>query len=367
MKGYRVVLSIVVLLIFVLKVNAQRKYQYVCLEHIAKSLNISSEIEMLPRGIFMFSYQGRPVKVCIDKNRIHHIGYSLFPLSFRYLSNSAIYDFVERYFLELHLKIGKEKDMYNRMQQDGVVFFEGNFNTLVSLVGKENLFVQLVEHDAKTCQITLSLKNDTCVFVFPIEYDLLHSSDMLENEKNLIEDLKVVSDSIIASELPDSTSLNPLYNGISVLLGETIYSDKLSSNQYYTVSNGRVLPVDDKELLNESLANLFGGLISENQYKMRIQLIKYNYQSETLFLSLNQWIRFCQNNNSQFYFGLIGVMNQTAECEWIMRNKVEGYCHVMRIYVPLENWEQKTGVIVARLNTYIPISKIKNLFEENND
>ena len=366
MKGCRLYLGIVILLLQVTEVTAQRKYQYACLERIATSLQLSSKLDTLRNGTFTYTYQSKPIKVCIDKGRIHHIGYDLFPAMFRNLSYSAIYDFIERYLLELHLAIGNVKDVNTRMKQDGVNFYRGNIGVIFSLIGNNDLNVQMEELDGKVCKLTLGSGQETCILSFPVEYDLLHSTDMLESERNIVEDLSLIAKDLLYVEYPDTFSLVSLSNGLFVNERGSFYTEQLSANQYFTLTNGTLFAVYDKAYIEESLANLFSGLIPKNQYKIRIQLIKYNYQSEELYLSLNQLIRYCQDSNCQSFLGLIGIKNEVAECEWIMKNEEEGYCHVMRVYVPLRQWEHKIGEISIRLNSYIPISKIKNLYEEKN-
>lgn len=366
MKGCRLYLGIVILLLQVTGVTAQRKYQYACLERIATSLQLSSKIDTLRNGTFTFTYQSKPIKVCIDKGRICHIGYDIFPEMFHNLSRSAIYDFIERYLLELNLSIGKVKDANTRMKQDGVNFYRGNIGMILSLIGNKDLNIQMEELDGKICKMTLASGQETCILSFPIEYDLLHSTDMLESERSIVEDLSLSANDLLNIEYPDTSLLVSLPNGLFAIEGGSFYTEQLSGNQYFAISKGALFAVYDKAYLEESLANLFSGLIPENQYKIRIRLIKYNYQSEDLYLSLNQWIRFCQDSHCQSFLGLIGTKNEVAECEWIMKNEEEGYCHVMRVYVPLEQWEHKTDEISIRLNSYIPISKIKNLYEENN-
>ena len=364
MKGCRLCLIIVISLLHIVGIAAQRRYQYICLKHIATSLQLSSELDTLRNGTFTYTYRGKPIKVCIDGGRINHIGYALFPLSTNHQSFSAIYNFVERYLLDLHLNIGKENNIISRMEQDGVSFYQGNFDLLLSFVGKKKLNVLLEELDGKVCKMTLRSEQNTCVLVFPIEYDLLHSTNMLESEKNIVEDLKATIDRSLHIDYPDTSALFTQSDGLLTLKGETIYTKQLSSNQYFTLSEGVLHPVYDKVYLEESLANLFCGLIPNNRYKMRVFLIKYNYKSEYLHITLNQWIRYCQDSNCQSYFGLIDVIDEVAECEWIMKNDKEGYCHVMRVYVPLKQWEDKTDEIRVRLNSYIPISKIKSLYDE---
>lgn len=365
MRGCRLYL-VIVFLLFQVSISAHRRYQYACLERIATSLQLSSEFNTLEDGTYFYTYHNKPIKVYIDKGRIHHIGFALFPATDYKQSFSVIYDFIERYLLELHLNIGKEKDINSRIKQDGVIFDKGNFGVMLSFVGKENLSVLLEELDGKTYRITLSADQDICVLAFPVEYNLLHSTDMLETEKNIADDLKDAAESLLITEYPDTSILVSLPNGLSVYWRENIYTENLSSNHYFTLFQKKVLPVYSKKYIKESLANLLAGLIPDNRYRIRIKLIKYNYQSEELYISLNQLIRYCQDNNCQSFFGLIDVKNDIAECEWIMKNKEEGYSHVMHVYIPLDNWEQKTGEIKARLNSFIPMSKIKNLYEEIN-
>ena len=48
-----------------------------------------------------------------------------------------------------------------------------------------------------------------------------------------------------------------------------------------------------------------------------------------------------------------------------MRNANEGYCLVMKVTCDVEQLLDKNGNITARLTSYVPTFKIKNLFKED--
>lgn len=245
MKGCRLCLVIVISLLQIVGIAAQRRYQYASLKHIATSLQLSSELDTLRNGMSTYTYRGKPIRVCIDGDCINHIGYELFPLTINHQSFSTIYNFVERYLLDLHLNLGKE-NISSRLEQDGVSFYQGSFDLMLSFVGKKKLNVLLEELDGKVCKMTLSSEQNTCVLVFPIEYDLLHSTNMLESEINIVEDLKASKDCLLDIDYPDTSVLFPKSNGLLALKGETIYTEQLSSNQYFTLSDGVLHPIYDK-------------------------------------------------------------------------------------------------------------------------
>lgn len=65
------------------------------------------------------------------------------------------------------------------------------------------------------------------------------------------------------------------------------------------------------------------------------------------------------------YFGVISFEGTLAVCELLMRNANEGYCHVMKVTCDVEQLLDKKGNITARLTSYVPTFKIKNLFKED--
>ncbi len=48
-----------------------------------------------------------------------------------------------------------------------------------------------------------------------------------------------------------------------------------------------------------------------------------------------------------------------------MRNAPEGYCHIIKITAPVSSIGNEDGEFKARMNPFIPISKISSLFDDN--
>ena len=93
-------------------------------------------------------------------------------------------------------------------------------------------------------------------------------------------------------------------------------------------------------------------------------LCRSGYKEEIIRVPLNSWINFCLNSGCTPFVGLIDYDGNNATFELVMRNADLGYNHVMKVKFDVAQLESRKGIIEARLNSYVPTSKIKFLFDE---
>ncbi len=115
----------------------------------------------------------------------------------------------------------------------------------------------------------------------------------------------------------------------------------------------------------ESMANLVTGTDIDDSISIDILLVKYGYRTEQFTVSLRQWITFCIAEGCQPYFGVISQDSSKVVCELIMHNELFGYAHVMKLTFNPIIIAQRKGIVKARLNSYVPINKLKSLFDED--
>ena len=61
---------------------------------------------------------------------------------------------------------------------------------------------------------------------------------------------------------------------------------------------------------------------------------------------------------------MIDKKNETYTSELLLLKRDEGYGHAIKLTFNTANVTSKSGTITGRMNCYIPISKVKFLFEE---
>lgn len=348
---------------------ASNDYKTDLLARMAASMNITSQLSSLANGEYykQFTYQGQPVTVIVRNNSIEHIGHSLFTPYQRSLLKAPICNFIERFSLEIAVPLEREKSIEKHIAESGVSFDKGTFSSFCHLFNDTTYQVSIENKDDKNYLVQWQKNNQTyCAIKFPIDYDLLNGSEMLENERRLAGEIlktsAACSNSVAAT--PDELSATWQKNYF-IQQGQSYYSNELNTNKYFEQDDtgGYNLVYTSKYPL-ESLANLLTSSAIDNQFVMDIRLKKYGLTEDAISVPLNSWINFCLNTGCTPYVGVINYDGNFATCELLMRNADLGYNHVMKLTFDITQLEDRKGIIEARLNSYVPSSKIKYLFDE---
>ena len=147
--------------------------------------------------------------------------------------------------------------------------------------------------------------------------------------------------------------------------GDAYYFDDLNSNRYYELDSlGKIRPIFCNQFSFESVVNLFTATDIPNDFVLQIRIQKYGLKKEQIPVPLHQWINFCKKTGCKPYIGFIKKTEDCLDCELIMRNVSMGYSHVMRFTFDTSMIETRRGFIPARLNCYIPTSRISKMFKE---
>ena len=160
----------------------------------------------------------------------------------------------------------------------------------------------------------------------------------------------------------DLVSLFP--TGYYLLPGDVYYFDSFNSNRYYTkVDSVSFAPIYDERFPIESMANVATSMEVPNDLTASVKIVRYNYNNTTLDMPLSALVKYCLDNGCNPYFGVIGRYDDRIEFEVLMRNDREGYCHLIKLVANTP--EDKPFFLTARMNPYIPISKIQSLFADD--
>lgn len=353
-------------------VNAKNTFRTDLLKVVAGKCGLSQQLDTIKDGeyVHLAQFRNQPVTAIVENHRVIHIGYSLFSPTQREGFGKEVCNFLERYFLELDIPTRDNVSRNQRMVEDRVKIIKGNYNLsrLREISRDSAICINLQTVNAKEYLMGWR-KDSTWIFVisFPMEYDLLFGTNMDESERRLAEELQIMSFSPDSLIIDKSTKIKKAWqDNYYTLEGESYLLPNLNSNLYLKKdSAGQFSPIYDKVYPIESLANLFTSNLIKNDFTLEIKFRKYGFKTDTITIPLRMWINYCQQTGCKAFFGIISLeKDKTAVCELVMHNSVMGYNHIMKLSFPLTCFEERKGIISARLNGYVNFSRVKNLFAD---
>lgn len=351
------------------------RYSTNLLQSMAGLMNLTDTLYKLPTGIHRdyCSFNGNSVTVITRNNQVEHIGYTIFALQQRESMPSPIYNFLERYALEMDLPRNGKWNVARQMEIDHVTFMKGSLLQLPSLCNDTTLTVTISNHSERA--YTVEWLRDSvvvCSVFFPSDYELMHGIDMIEKEDRV----RGAIESSNYTELTVSVSKDNLEK-ITMPQGDYYVLERginripeMPSNVYYQLVSDPVIGTDSLQLLCsvefpvESVANLFSSLEIENDYEVELKLNKYNFKKEIFRVPLRQLVRFCLSENCRPYFGVIryDVDNHLIDAFMEMRNHEEAYEHLLRIKMDTSTLAERKGLINVTLTSYVLTHNVENLY-----
>lgn len=323
--------------------------------------------------IISFEFNNRTVRADIRHGRVEHIGYCIFPNSIRGFSDGPVQDFIERYALCTDIPLLKEETLNRQLAVDNISFKGMSFDDLKD-IGQDSLMYTINCLDERV--YTTTWHHDsvrTSSISFPVDYDLLRGTTMVENERRLLEEL---NDSIILSGFtPDSIivekdQLNATWKpNCFILEGNKFYTDLLSSDRYYqtadSTSSSMFETLYNSSYPVESLSNMLTGLDIPNNVNVELRMMTYPMEMRYLTVPLSRMVGYFISRGCEIFTGLTHMNDTSATYVVICKNSAWGYCHSMKITLSLNHFDEKEGIGKAKITPYIPLPKIRSLFTEN--
>jgi hypothetical protein len=266
----------------------------------------------------------------------------LFSEEMRQMGKSPIFDFLERYFLQLKYP-PQVKSMSNMMRDDQFRFLTGSLKTVDDIMSTDGF---TFNYDNHLYQATWNRNDSTLLSVsFPVEYELISGENKIEAENNLLSDIKGAK-VVIPTDKP-------------VVKKDHYISEQITNRLY--LSKGKL--VSSPKHPAESSANMMLSLQTDGDYQIKITQVSYGFKKTVFEVPLKQWIAFCQSQGCELYFGLENLTDKD-EVEGVVMavNAAENYNHVLTVRIPSDIIETKSGTIEARLYPYVPTHNVLNMF-----
>ena len=330
----------IICLFALLPVTAKSSFRTAELERLANELAL--DIEALPDGYSHPIAKGVRLTVHQKEQTIDHIGLYLFTEELRSIGKSPIFDFLERYFLQLKYP-PRTKSMLNMIRDDQFQFLTGSLKSVDNIQPTDGFSFNYDNHNY---QATWNRKDTTLLSVsFPVEYELISGENKIEAEDNLPSDIRSTK-VIIPTGRP--------------VIKKEHYLSKEFTNRLY-LSKGELVLSGRHPM--ESAANMMLSLQTGGDYSINITQMSYGFKKTVFEIPLKQWIAFCLNHGCELYFGIEDLTDKNeVQCVVVAVNEAENYNHVLTAKISSDILEPKKGTIEAQLYPYVPTHNVLNMF-----
>jgi hypothetical protein len=329
------------------------------LQAMAARLSIR-ELDTLSAGTYTgFRFRQHPLAIRVNMcNEVEHIGFKLFDTSLMDNHPSPVYDFLERYLLELSFL--SESDRYLKMGIDKVRPETGNTDVIYNFTGSEGFRINLIELLSYRVAWERNGK-EILALSFPMDYQLLSGCNAIELERNFVRNI---------SRFTVGAGFNDLFFADDPGKEEKYYIregghyriDAIRNDLYYVKADTGWELVSDTSKLYWSASNMMLSPDTPGEYDLEMELDEYGYKSEKITVGLKEWISFCQKEGCTPYFGIKAKNDSDITGTVFMVNTTGGYCHMLSATIPLSCMDTHRGTIRGRLFVYIPLHNVSEKY-----
>ena len=284
---------------------------------------------------------------------VEHLGLLLFPQQIRNLKPSPVYDFLERYLLELN--IAKDEERERLLMQYSVTFATGTPATALTI---DTTFTY-TEHELEYHRYMASWEQNgkaVLQIIFPKNWQLLSGCAIPELEDNMEKKLQ----RHIVLPLPPLPVEGKWM--VTPLLNNKLYvssSTPLKKGRKNGEEKARNYVFSGKEIAH-SVANLM--LADDMNHSVQLHLLvnRHNFVTDTMTVSLITFLNFCRSvEGCTPFFGIKQRKEHHTEGLLVLANKQAGFVHTLAVDIDDAILTEGKGSVTGKLMPYIPIYNIK--------
>lgn len=336
------------------------------LQSIGNALNLSQSVDSLGNIAVKLPEQKRPINIAMDSyGRIKHLGFNMFTPDQRTPLTEPALNFIERYTLEASLPLPRMNTLSKQLLEDDVNMTNCTLQSLPALAADSTLTVTVENQNGRRYRIAWTRGATVRHAVeFPLSYDLLSGCDIDENENRLSAEIKRFTPALDTMAVNIAALVPAEIPEVYAMPGDSYFLDNLSSTRYFEDDDDEITPLYDLDYPAHTVANMFTGTDLANDFDIDVKLRKYDYKVENFSVPLAQLVGYFISEGCRPYFGTIKLDDGEIVGLSLFVNPPMGYCHAMKITMRERDLMDRSGHIKARLVSYIPVSRISNIFDE---
>lgn len=343
------------------KSKAEINFSTKRLRTIAEKLSLSN-LDQLCIGTHTetYSYINCPLVIRVNEwDEIEHIGFWIFKQdSLRQKDPLPIYDFIERYLLELNMP--DELDPAMRLMVDKVHII-GDIEAFKSFNGEEALTIEYLDlrkyivswHSQQQSLLTIS---------FDMDYQLMTGCNALELEYNLVRDISRYTCNSLSSQQVFVEQEMVSNSDYYISKGECYLMDMVRNDLYYLKQGNDYELLYNTAKANQTITNIMLTPYAKGDFFLDARVDLYGYKEANITIDLKRWLCYCIDKGCIPFFGIKSKEEKALMGTVFMVNKKGGYNHIMSVEFPFENLSKGTGAIKVRLFAYIPMHNLSDQF-----
>lgn len=309
------------------------------------------------------NFGGRTVKVTTDyAGRVASVGYDLFGnASMPGNANASILQFVERYMLQLDLKLGsrdaRQQCMIDKVSlTPDVNLLSGIDRTTPFAITKQN------RRHIKLVWRTQSMERSIS---FPADVQLIMGMNAPELEQYAMD--AIINAPAATPKLHDllKTGAMQCSGDMAILVGDEYLSSAIRNDLYFKVVENKqdTCLIYDASNPIRTISNILLTGISPFELPVRLTVDLYGHKTTTFTTTVSKLINFMSEDGCIPYFGVKKVDDNMLRGTLFALNADLGYNHVVSVDFPNSMLEGDTAdMISARFYAYIPLHNVIEQF-----
>lgn len=294
------------------------------------------------------------------------IGYRLFPQHIKeQFKGVPVFDFLERYLLELDLRLdGKEAAL--RMDIDQVVVTKGSLQMLHQLSRQSAISVSVDEITRKMYRLGMLIDGRELTVVIPADSQLLFGGNLIELEHAFIDGLHrmIVVEPEALIQNWDAAVVRE-GKGSLVIDGGYYRIEQIRGDIYLTKRRGHRRLLMERKSPARSVSNMMLTGIAPRYVTLQADFHIYGNKIDRQQVSLQQFIDYCMSEGCRLYFGMKTLTDTEITGTLFAYNEKYAYTHMLSATIPLDILEGSESQITGKAYIYIPLHDITEKYIGN--
>lgn len=312
------------------------------------------------------AYMGVPIAMRLEDGVVEHLGIRLFDDDIKQEQEGYIYEFTERYLLEILAETDPDA-LRVKMNNDSVKVVAGNLSAIRDVHQRGQMFSLTVTSDFKY-RFSWSDASGTEMLAMtaPAQCELL----LGRNKKELEERFRIMSCRHMFPEL--FYPLEPYSE--PVRMSRDVYVDSrgeymmelMRGDVFYEKAAGGYRPLADRKHPYETLCNMLiiPDAFADCDYLAEVTLNGYGFEKHRFTCSLRGLLNFCLWEGCVPYVGLEKESGDEIVATLVMVNQNLGYNHTFKVEFRPEILSGADGKVKVTANVYTATHNLKSLYDE---
>lgn len=345
-------------------------YRLPRLEKMAAAVHLQVSDRMLGPDVEIDSvafFQGRPVYLRTNGfGDVSHLGYRLFPRAIKDQHKGIpVFDFLERYLLELDLQLDGNNPSL-RMDIDQVVVVKGSLQILHQLNGHTPIQMNVDEITRKMYRLEVNVDRQTLVVVIPADSQLLYGGNTIELEQSFVDGINRIM-AVSPEALITNWDIAQVHRTKNLLVIDGGYYriEDIRGDIYLTNRRGKRLLLLDRKSPMHSISNMMLTGVTPHDADLQIDFHIYGNSIHRRLTTVQQFVDYCKSEGCQLYFGTKTLTPKELTGTLFAYNEKYAYTHMLSVNVPLDVLEQPDCLITGHAYVYIPLHDITEQYIKN--